>query len=98
MVRAVAALHVPLPWGRVLRRRVPGFGPARSRAVRVRVPGAGPAAMGARRAAADAGGAVMTDAAPLRAIGQWIEDRLGLRAVVTLPIVHRDASSSTHRA
>src|SRR5262249_56024204 len=54
LVRSVAAVHVPLPRRRVLRRWLARVWTAAPRLVRVRVSGARWRAVGARRTAADA--------------------------------------------
>src|SRR4029453_1709112 len=89
MVRPIAALHVSLPRGRVLRGRLSSVRPTAPGAVRVPVPGSRRATLGARRADPDAGGAGVTVMARLRSIGSWLEERTGLGAIVAVPMAHR---------
>src|SRR5262249_35835889 len=88
----VGALHVPLPRGRLLRRRLARLRSAPARALRVRVQDRGRAALGPRRRAADALRAGMTRR--LQALADWLDRRSGVVSALTEPAGHRVPRSS----
>src|SRR5262249_13921551 len=96
LVPAVASLHVPVPWRRVLRGWLSRLRAASAWAVRIRVSHQQRRALGPRRPAADTveTGVSGEGFAPVRSTLRWLEERAGLGGVVT-PVLGHPVPRST---